>query len=219
MRKRKIALRKPLSKEFQKGKVKGEIILFQSIGTRIFHWGFTFSLTGVLLSGLELHKPAKFLSVTYSDVFQVHVISNWFALGFTALRLADAFLRQDKSLIPKAHDVKLFPKLLAYYFFLRSSPPPGRKYNSGQTLMYFSWLFLFLVASLLGLASYWQGEHLIWVWRLVGGFQRLRWIKFIITIYFLATIPIHIYLTLTENLSHLQAIVTGYERKPPPKKS
>ncbi|HUX47087.1 MAG TPA: hypothetical protein VMV58_03665 [Desulfosporosinus sp.] len=78
-----------------------------------------------------------------------------------------------------------------------------------------SWILLFLVASLLGLTSYWQGEHLIWVWRLVGGLQVIRWIKFTISIYLLATIPVHIYLSLTEDISRLQAMVTGYERKPP----
>ncbi|WP_407313787.1 cytochrome b/b6 domain-containing protein [Desulfosporosinus sp. SB140] len=216
--KRQIKLRKPFSKELKKGKVKGEIILFQPLWVRIFHWGFALSLTGILLSGLELHKPAEFLAVNYGDMFKIHVISSWFALGFVAIRCTDALLRRDHSLIPKLHNFKLFPKLLAYYLFLRTSPPPRRKYNSGQALMYFSWFLLFLLASLLGFASYWQGEHLVWAWRLVGGFQHLRWIKFTITIYFLATIPVHIYLSLTENLSHLQAIVSGYERKPPPKK-
>ncbi|AFM39609.1 thiosulfate reductase cytochrome B subunit (membrane anchoring protein) [Desulfosporosinus acidiphilus SJ4] len=217
--KHKNKLRKTFFKELQKGKVKGEIILFQPLLVRIFHWGFAVSLTGILLSGLELHKPAKFLAVSYGDMFEIHVISSWFALGFVALRCTDAILRQDQSLIPKLRDFKVFPKLVAYYLFLRPAPPLSRKYNSGQSLIYFSWLPLFLIASLLGLSSYWHGEHLIWVWRLVGGFQRLRWIKFSITIYFLATISLHIYLSITENLSHLQAMVSGYERKPPPKRS
>ncbi|KLU67543.1 prokaryotic cytochrome b561 [Desulfosporosinus acididurans] len=217
--KKKNNLRKPFFEELQQGNVEGEIILFQPLWVRIFHWGFALSLTGILLSGLELHKPAKFFAVSYGDMFKIHVISSWFALGFVALRCADAILRRDQSLIPKLRDLKLFPKLLAYYLFLRTAPPPNRKYNGGQSLVYSSWLLLFLIASLLGLSSYWQGEHLIWVWRLVGGFQRLRWIKFMITIYFLATIPLHIYLSMTENLSHLQAMVSGYERKPPPKKS
>jgi len=49
----------------------------------------------------------------------------------------------------------------------------------------------------------------------VGGLQVIRWIKFTISIYLLATIPVHIYLSLTEDISRLQAMVTGYERKPP----
>ena len=201
-----------------KQSIKGKRVLFQPIWVRIFHWGFAVSLTGILLSGLELHKPADFLILNYGLVLTAHVTFCWFAMGFVALRITDALIRRDDSLIPNRHDLKLFPKLLAYYFFLRSSPPPTRKYNCGQMLFYSSWILLFLVASLLGLTSYWQGKHLIWVWHLVGGFQVIRWIKYSVTIYFLATILLHIYLSLTENISRLQAMITGYERDPPPVK-
>lgn len=215
--KRHVKMRKPVMKQLKKGNVKGKIIQFQPIWVRVFHWGFALSLTVVILTGLELHKPASFLALNYGKVLIAHLTFAWLSMGFVAIRIADAIIRRDNSLIPRIHDLKHFPKLMAYYFFLRSSPPPSRKYNSGQQLIYFSWLLLFLVASLLGLTSYWQGEHLIWVWRLVGGFQVLRWIKFTITIYFLATIPVHIYLSLTEDISRLQAMITGYERKHPSK--
>ena len=208
-------MRKPVLIKLKRASIKGEMVLFQPIWVRIFHWGFAASLTVILLTGLELHKPANFLILNYGKVLTAHLVFGWFALGFVALRIADALIRRDNSLIPKLHDLKHFPKLMAYYFFLRPAPPPSRKYNSGQLLIFFSWFLLFLVASLLGLVSYWQGKHLIWLWHLVGGFQVLRWIKFTITIYFLATIPVHIYLSLTEDISRLQAIVTGYERKPP----
>lgn len=210
-----IKMRKPVLIKLKQASIKGEMVLFQPIWVRIFHWGFAASLTVILLTGLELHKPANFLILNYGKVLTAHLVFGWFALGFVALRIADALIRRDNSLIPKLHDLKHFPKLMAYYSFVRPAPPPSRKYNSGQLLIFFSWYLLFLVASLLGLVSYWQGKHLIWLWHLVGGFQVLRWIKFTITIYFLATIPVHIYLSLTEDISRLQAIVTGYERKPP----
>lgn len=215
--KKQVKLRKAVQKQLRIGNVKGTIIQFQPFWVRVFHWGFTLCLTGILLTGLELHKPADFLALDYSNVLKVHLTCSWLALGFVAIRIADALIRRDHSLIPGLGDLRHFSELLAYYFFLRSYPPPSRKYNSGQVLIYFSWILLFLVASLLGLTTYWQGEHLIWVWRLVGGFQILRWIKFSISIYFLATIPLHIYLSLTENISHLQAMISGYERKPRPK--
>lgn len=210
-----VKLRKPVMKQLKKGNVRGMIVQSQPIWVRIFHWGFAISLSGVILTGLQLHKPASFLALNFSKVLTVHLAFCWFSMGFLAIRIADALIRRDDSLIPKVQDFKHLPQLMAYSFFLRSSPPPSRKYNSGQRLIILSWFLLFLVASLLGLTSYWQGEHLIWVWRLVGGFQVIRWIKYTVAIYFLATIPIHIYLNLTENISRLQAMVTGYERKPP----
>ena len=202
-------------KQLKKDNVKGTIMQFQPIWVRIYHWGFVISLTVVLLTGLQLHKPASFLALNFSKVLMFHLVFSWFSMGFVAIRIADLLIRRDDSLTPRIQDLKHFPQLMAYYFFLRSAPPPSRKYNGGQLLIYFSWFLLFTVASLLGLASYWQGKYLIWVWHMVGGFQVLRWIKFAITIYFLATIPIHIYLSLTEDISRLQAMVTGYERKPP----
>ncbi|MBP1759244.1 MAG: Ni,Fe-hydrogenase cytochrome b subunit [Firmicutes bacterium] len=214
--KQQVKLRKPLINQLKEGNVKGTIIESQPIWVRVFHWGFAISLTLIIFSGLQLHKPASFLALNFSKVLTVHVAFCWFAMGFVSIRITDALIRRDKSLIPQIKDLKQFPKLMAYYFFLRPTPPPARKYNSGQLLIYSSWFLLFLVSSLLGLASYWQGEHLIWVWRLVGGFQVIRWIKFVASIYFLATIPVHIYLSITEDISRLQAMVTGYERKPSP---
>lgn len=213
--KKPIKMRRSVLKQLKRASIKGTMVLSQPIWVRIFHWGFAVSLTVVLLSGLVLHKPANFLLLNYGKVLIAHVVSSWFALGFVTLRITDAFIRRDTSLIPKINDIKRFPKLLAYYFFLRPARPPAKKYDSGQMLVYPSWILLFLVASFLGLASYWEGEHLTWVWHMVGGFQNLRWIKFFITIYILATIPLHIYLSLTEDISRLQAMVTGYQRKPP----
>lgn len=217
--KKRAKLRKPVLKQLQKGNVKGQFIQTQPIWVRVFHWGFAFSLTGILLTALELHKPASFLALNFGDVLMVHLIFNWFALGFVAIRLVDALIRRDRSLILKSQELMIIPKLLAYYFFLRSSPPPKRKYNPLQIILYASWILLFLVASLLGSTLYWQGKYLIWVWRLMGGGQVIRWIAYVATIYFLATIPLHIYLSLTEDISHLQAMITGYERKPPPNNS
>ena len=210
-------LRKTVIKQLEKGNVKGQLIEFQPVWVRVSHWGFALSLTVVLLSGLELHQPASFLALNYSKVLITHIAFCWSAMGFVAIRTSDAIIRRDRSLIPSLQGLKDIPKILAYYFFLRSSPPPSKKYNSLQQLIYFSWFLLFLIASLLGLASYWQGKHLLWVWHLVGGFQVLRWIKYSISIYFVATILVHIYLCLTEDISRLQAMITGYERNPPAK--
>lgn len=208
-------LRKPLAKQLQKAKLTGNVVLTQPAAVRIFHWGFAFTLTGLILTGLELHKPLSFIAVQFSKVFIAHSILAWLALSFFALRLVDMILRKDTSLLLTWQDLKSSPRLLAYYLFLRSTPPPGGKYNSGQKLIFSSWLLLFAFIAFISMASYWAGEHLDWVPRLLGGFQVLRWIKFISLVYFSATIPLHIYLSLTEDLSRLQAMVSGHEQKNP----
>ena len=208
-------LRKPVAKQLKKAKLDQNVVLTQPAAVRIFHWGFAFSLTGLILTGLELHKPLSFIAVQFSKVFIAHSIFAWLALSFFALRLVDMLLRRDTSVLPTWKDLLSFPRLLAYYLFLRSTPPPGGKYNSGQKFIYFSWILLFAFIAFISMASYWAGEHLDWVPRLLGGFQVLRWIKFISLVYFSATIPLHIYLSLTEDLSRLQSMVSGYEQKNP----
>lgn len=208
-------LRKPVAKQLKKAKLDQNVVLTQPAAVRIFHWGFAFSLTGLILTGLELHKPLSFIAVQFSKVFIAHSIFAWLALSFFALRLVDMLLRRDTSVFPTWKDLKSFPRLLAYYLFLRSTPPPGEKYNSGQKFIYSSWILLFAFIAFISMASYWAGEHLDWVPRLLGGFQVLRWIKFMSLVYFSATIPLHIYLSLTEDLSRLQSMVSGYEQKNP----
>lgn len=206
-------LRRPVAKQLQKAKLTQKVVLTQPAAVRIFHWGFAFSLTGLILTGVELHKPLSFLALPFSKVFVAHSVFAWLGLSFFTLRLVDMLLRKDTSFLPTWKDIKSFPRLLAYYFFLRSTPPPAGKYNSGQKLIFSSWLVLFAFVAFISMSSYWAGERLDWVPRLLGGFQVLRWIKFISLIYFSSTILLHIYLSFTEDLSRLQAMLSGYEQK------
>ncbi|GAB6172048.1 cytochrome b/b6 domain-containing protein [Paradesulfitobacterium aromaticivorans] len=205
--------RKQVFKELRKSQIADQVIPFQPLTVRIFHWGFALGLVMIILTGFELHSPFTFLAFNYGRVFEVHMTFAWLSLAFAALRLVDAIVRKDASLVPKLSDFKGFLGVLAYYFFLRDSLPPGGKYNSGQKIIFFSWFVVFAVASLLGIASYFMDEHLVWVWRLLGGWQAVRWVKYATAIYFSATILVHVYLSFTEDLSRLQAMITGYERR------
>lgn len=207
--------RRKVLKELKKSQVADQVTPTQPLVVRIFHWGFAFSMVMIILTGFELHSPFTFLAFNYGRVFEVHMTFAWLSLAFAALRLVDAIVRKDTSLVPKLSDFKGFLAVLAYHFFLRDSLPPGEKYDSGQKFIFFSWFIVFTVANLLGMASYFMGEHLVWAWRLVGGWQVVRWVKYTAAIYFSATILVHVYLSLTEDLSRLQAMVTGYERREP----
>lgn len=212
-------MRKSLRRELFRGALKKAVIPSQPPLVRFCHWGFAVSISGLLVTGFELHQPAPFLAVQYGQLYVIHMVFCWFSLAFFALRVADVIVRQDTSMLATLKDVKDFPRLLAYYFFLRATPPPAGKYNSGQKLVFTSWFIVFLLGSLLGFSSYYQGEHLTWVIRITGGVQMLRWIKYAFAVYLSATIALHIYLSLTQDLSRLQAMLTGYERKGPKPKS
>jgi len=214
-----LKLRKPVLKELKYENLLGHLTESAPPQVRFFHWGFALSLTGIILTGFVLHKPLPFLAVPYSKVYVFHVSFGWLATAFFVFRLADMLLRGDKTLIMTWQDFKQLPKIFAYYFYLRPNLPPHGKYNSGQKLIFATWFLLFPFLVFISLSSYWMGERLDWVIKLIGGLQYLRMIKYISAIYFTATILLHIYLNLTENLSRLQSMITGYEHEPPKKKS
>lgn len=212
-----LKLRKSLRKELAKEHLTAHLNVGFPAPVRFFHWGFTLSLTGILLSGLILHQPLPFLALSYGKVFVVHVTFGWLASAIFVFRIVDMFIRKDKTLLPSWQDIKDLPKLFAYYFYLRPSLPPHGQYNPGQKMIFSSWFLLFPFLVFISLASYWGGERLDWVIKLFGGIQVLRITKFIGTIYFISTIFLHTYLSFTEDLSKLQSMVTGYEQKAPKK--
>lgn len=210
-------LRKPVLKELEKDHLTAQLSKGHPAPVRFFHWVFAFCLTGIILTGLILHQPLPFLALPYSKVFVAHVTFGWLASAIFVFRVADMFLRKDKTLLLSRQDLKNLPKLFAYYFYLRPNLANHDKYNSGQKLVFGSWFLLFPFLVFISLASYWAGERLDWVIKLLGGIQILRMIKYIGAIYFVSTILLHIYLSITENLSRLQSMVTGYEQKSPRK--
>ena len=71
---------------------------------------------------------------------------------------------------------------------------------------------VFIIGAVLGTASYAKQEFAGFL-RFVWGWQLVREIKFLAAIYFSATIILHVYLSVTEDISRLQAMITGYERR------
>lgn len=214
-----LKLRRPVLKELNKDHLSNHIKLRQPAPVRFFHWGFAFSLIVIIVTGLILHQPLLFLALPYNKAFVMHVSFGWLASAFFIYRLVDMLMRKDKTLLLSWQDIKNLPRVFAYYFYLRSDLPPYGRYNSGQKIIFTSWFLTFPFLVFISLASYWAGEHLDWVIKLLGGIQVLRIIKYFGAIYFASTILLHIYLGLTENLSKLQAMVTGYEQKNSEKKT
>lgn len=208
-------LRKTLINELQRDQLTNKLEEIFPASVRFFHWGFAISLTVIILTGYILHQPLPFLALPYSKVFVLHVSFGWLASALFVFRFVDMLLRKDTTLIPSSQEVKSLRSLFAYYLFFRSNLPPYGHYNIGQKIVFGSWFLLFPFLVFISLASYWAGEHLDWVIKILGGIQILRMIKFTGTIYLTSTILLHIFLSLTENLSRLQAMITGYEQKPP----
>ncbi|KNZ69432.1 (Ni/Fe) hydrogenase, b-type cytochrome subunit [Thermincola ferriacetica] len=197
----------------------GQKVLIQPRGIRILHWLLAFGLVALLLSGLYIHSP--FITAPYVTLRTAQIIqlgAGFITAGIVALRLYYALVTGDyKNIMFKPADFKEFIKLIKYYLFLAQKEPPHKKYNAGQKLIFTSWLIAFLFQFCTGLLLYypvWVNNHPFF-----GHLQTIRFYHYLVALWFLATLPIHVYLVLTGDPGRLQAIFTGWARLARPKGS
>jgi len=140
------------------------------------------------------------------------------AFSIVLYRLGYAFVSGDYiNFSIKLKDFKTFPELAKYYLFLRQNPPPLRtKYNIEQKITILSWLIgifyqTFAGIMLLNPAFVSKSTVLSIMSKLILP-QQLRTTKYFISIYFIMTIMLHIYLAHTEDIAKSQSILTGWVR-------
>ena len=190
------------------------IIRTQTLYGRISHWLIVPVMTGVILTGLYITHPF-FALIPMRQVRYYHLILSAILSALVLARVYYALVTGDvRNFLLRRGDGKKLVQLMAYYFFLRQSKPyEATKYNVGQRLIYSSWVFVFLLLAILGLilAAPERPLSLIFA-RLLGDLQMIRLLKYILTIYFISTIFVHVYLSLTSDPAKFQAIFTGYVR-------
>jgi Ni/Fe-hydrogenase 1 B-type cytochrome subunit len=191
-------------------------ILVYPLPIRIFHWVLVFSLSLTIISGIIISFTYPLL--TMRTVRFIHVSMGFIVLAITLYRLGYGFLSGDyKNFSIKLEDFKTFPELVKYYLFLREDPPPLRtKYNIGQKFTMFSWLMgVFYLAfagiMLLNASFVSKGPAFFPLARFILP-QQIRVTKFFLTIYFIITIILHIYLAHTEDIAKTQSMFTGWVR-------
>lgn len=188
-------------------------VLFHSRTTRVFHWLFAASITVLIISGLYIHYPVdlgKFFNmgtaVALQKSFGIFASALFFAWVYYQI-VTQAY----KDIIFKFRDIADFKGLLKYYLFIEKKPPLYGKYNSGQRIMYTSWFFVFLFMFVTGMISYSAGFGN--VLPVPVGLQKVKFYHFLGALWFMATIPVHVYLVLTEDPAKLQAMFTGWLKK------
>ncbi len=189
------------------------IILRHSIFAIIFHWIQVVLLSLAIITGLYMGNPFLGTAIPFKYVHYIHLMSNGILTGFILVRVYYSISTGDiRHFIPRRGDVKKSINLTAYYLFLRKEKPydPG-KYNVGQRIIYSSWFFgwLFQVTTGVILAN---ESTLDFAAKYFGGLQTIRLIHYLIAVYFVITIMLHIYLSSTTNPAILQSIFTGYVR-------
>lgn len=163
-----------------------------------------------------MHQPFKFLYIDYGKMTTIHIFASFCLSYLLMVRVYYALFRQNyQTVVFSWQDLKELPALFKYYFFLTADKPPERKYNAGQRMIFTAW-FIFLSAANLSGAMAFKKDHFMPVAKYLGGLHHLDWATLAAALLLAYTVPLHIYLSFTENNNFLQSMVTGfaYELKP-----
>lgn len=188
-------------------------ILVHSRIIRICHWLFAFSVILLITSGLYSHYPVKFGNFydMKTNVF-IQIAVAFFATGvFTVWVYYNLMTEAYKDLWFKPRDIIDFKGLLKYYLFIEKNPPYYGKYNAGQRIIFSSWVLVFIFMALTGIILYMVNFGYILPFAVM--LQKLRFYHFLGALWFVGTVPLHIYLVITEDPAKLQAIFTGWIKK------
>lgn len=188
----------------------------QPLPIRIFHWvlaGCVFILIG---TGLLLNEPAAVLQLPFRQLRQIHVFFGFLLLvNFLAHVYYYFFTKRFTEILILPRDWGNVPSFLRYMFFITEEHPNYGRYNSGQKTVFTLWGVAQMLAGISGLLLLFPNSAL-WLQRLMGGLQNTRVLHFAIAIYFIMSVPLHLYLVFFENPAKLQSIFTGYVKKQPP---
>lgn len=188
------------------------IIELHPLPVRILHWSQFFIIITLIFCGLYLHYP-RFLDTSFTAVKTTKGIFNFLLIANTMIYVYYSVITQHyRELIFGIRDIKFIPSFLRYVFFLSKNPGYYGKYNPGQKAMYSFWFLLILLQIFTGLILFFP-DTFGYLVMLGGGLNKIRQIHYFITWIFIATIPIHIYLSITEDPAKLQSIFTGYARR------
>lgn len=191
-------------------------ILIQPLAIRIFHWVMVTTVTILVFTGLLFYTNTDFVRLPFRIVRLLHGTAG---IVFIANLLAHIYYyvvtRRYPEIVLNRADISNLKAFLLYYLFMRPDHPNFGRYNPGQKLVYDSWAIAGLIAAIASYVLMFPSETtMLQSW--FGGLHTIRMVKYAITIWFLFTIPVHIYLVFSEDPAKLQAIFTGYVSKEAP---
>ncbi len=199
-----------------------ERVYIYSAYERFWHWLQTFTIVGLLITGLIIHKPAIFGMFAFKSVVYVHNVLAAIVIINAALslfyHLASGEVRQ---FIPRPSGFYDQAILQAKYYLggiFKRAPHPfektaRRKLNPLQQVTYFGLLNVLLPGQILTGALMWSAEHWPDVAQRIGGLPLLAPVHSLISWLLAAFIVMHVYLATTGHapLALIQAMMVGWE--------
>ncbi|WP_425059698.1 hypothetical protein SCACP_02980 [Sporomusa carbonis] len=190
-------------------------LLLQPLPVRVFHWIMFSTVSYLVITGLYLHDPWGGLS--YGFVRKTHTIAG-IILILNLFGQIYYYLVTGKytEVLFTPRDIPNLRSFFRYALFITEGHPNYGRYNPGQKGLFTAWGLAVLLSGVAAL-PYFFPEYASWITRPVGGLAGIRIIYYAITMFFLATVPLHLYLVFTEEPARLQAMFSGYIKKQPKK--
>ncbi len=205
-------------------RAKGEIqsVYMYSVYERFWHWLQTFTILGLLFTGLVIHKPETFGIFSFRGVVLVHNV-------LAAILLINAFLSffyhvasgEIKQYIPRPYG--LIDDIIAQaVFYLRGifrgdphpfEKTPRRKLNPLQQITYFAILNILLPLQIITGALMWGAQSFPKLAASLGGLPFLAPFHTLIAWTFGSFIVLHVYLTTTGHtaFASIRAMMIGWD--------
>lgn len=168
-----------------------KVVLLQPLSIRFFTWGLLVIITLQIFTGLLITFPVSFLC--FKLVRGLHIFLIYPLLFWLIGRIYYAVVTGDyKNIVPTLNEVAVLPQFLKYELYLTDKKPPQGKYNIGQKNIYFSWGIAIIFQLITGFALF-DNTLFRFLDPLVGGYIYIRWYHYLATLYFLATVMVHLY--------------------------
>jgi len=182
----------------------------------VFHWIFALAVLLLLASGYYLSFPRVEADWPMGKVRLVHFVAASLFISSLLFRVYYILIKRSwANFLVGRKDLKTLVPLLRYYLFLSEEPRcllP--RYDAGQKLFYLSWALGGAFQLLTGLIMINPGRF-TFVVNLLGDQQTIRTFHFLVFIWFLISVPVHIYLSLTEDPRRSRYLLGDREENTP----
>jgi len=190
-------------------------LLLHPLPVRFFHWTMVASVLSLLLTGLFLSSTPEWLRLPTRIMRQLHGSFGMVLIANLAGQIYYyVYTGKFTEVLLLPRDIATLRSFLRYYLFITEHHPNFGRYNFGQKMIFSAWGFAVAVATVTGWAMLAPNESVL-LQRLLGGLVTIRVIHYFVACFFLASIPLHLYLVFTEEPAKLQAMFTGYVQKEP----
>ena len=192
-------------------------LLLNPLAIRIFHWIMVLTVSYLVITGLYLHDPK--VNLPFGLLRKTHLLAGIILIiNLLGQIYYYSITGKYTEVLFTTRDIPNLRSFFRYSLFIADNHPNYGRYNPGQKGLFTVWSLVVILSGLAALPHL-LPDYASWLSRPLGGLMGSRVIFYAITMFFLVTIPLHLYLVFTEDPAKLQAMFSGYLKKEPKDKA